>query len=58
MERSLIVSIEYTEKEREREALRMLARLIARKLLAERLAAEATTGHTMVPESNGTWRQA
>lgn len=54
----MLVSIEYTEKEREQEALRMLARFIARKILAERLAAEAATGHTIVPEANGTGRQA
>jgi len=54
----LIVGIEFTEKERTQEALRMLARFIARKLLAERLAADAVTGHTMVPEAHGAGSQA
>jgi hypothetical protein len=54
----LIIGVEFAQKEREQEALRMLARLIARRMLAERLATDATVGHTMVPAENGTWRQA
>jgi hypothetical protein len=48
----------FEAEEARREGLRFLARLIARRILAERLAQEKATGQTMVPADGGDGRPA